>query len=151
MGKKRLTLQHDYPTPPEAVWQLAIDFDAFAKAMEGVATFRNMPTGALEQGMVIDAEVSLLGKLPWQPHHMEIEVCDHEAMIFQSRERGPGIKSWDHHLQVTATDTGSRLTDTVEIEAERSWLTPIYALWARFVYTRRHAPRLAMLTQLQEA
>lgn len=151
MSKKRLTLHHDYPAPPEAVWQLAIDFDAFAEAMKGVATFRNMPSGLLQQGMVIDAEVSLFGKLPWQPHHMEIELCDHEAMMFQSRERGPGIKSWDHHLQVTETETGSRLTDTVEIEAERSWLTPIYARWAHLVYTRRHAPRLAMLTQMQEA
>ncbi|WP_375572821.1 SRPBCC family protein [Ahrensia marina] len=147
----RIVLSHDYPAPPQAVWQLAIDFDAFAKAMQGVATLRNLPTGRLQQGMVIDAEVSLLGKLPWQPHHMEIEVCDHQAMTFQSRERGPGIKRWDHHLKVTKTNTGCRLTDTVEIEAERSWLTPIYALWARFVYTRRHAPRMEMLNQLQEA
>ena len=148
-----VVLHHDYDAAPRDVWAVATDWDCFIRAMEGVAAFRGLPDEPLHEGQRIEAEVSLFGKLPWQPHVMQLERFDPEAMEFQSREASTGVKRWDHHLTVTAHKGGALLTDTIEIEAERFWMTPLFVLWARFVYRRRHAPRLAMLAtpSLKEA
>lgn len=59
------------------------------------------------------------------------------------------ITRWDHTLTVAATDVGSELSDTVEIEA--GWLTPFAGRWAKHMYARRHGPRKAMLGEIDAA
>ncbi|MGR3436872.1 MAG: SRPBCC family protein [Shimia sp.] len=142
---RRVVLAHDYDAPPGAVWALAVDFAALARAMRGLVTFRGLPEGRIRAGQVIEAEARLLGVSPWRPHRMEVEVCDDAAMTFQSRESGPGLRRWDHRLTVASHGTGARLSDVVEVEADRPWQTPILARWARIAYRRRHAARRAML------
>ena len=39
---------------------------------------------------------------------------------------------------------GSRLTDRIEIDA--GLLTPLFVMWARYLYKARHKPRMRMLT-----
>ncbi|MCF2872387.1 SRPBCC family protein [Octadecabacter sp. G9-8] len=137
-------LYHQYDASPDAVWDVATDFAAFADVMDGIVTFTGMPTeGRCETGQVFDVQVRLFGKLPPQDYHMEVEFCDDTARVFQSRERGAGIKRWDHRLTVQPHGNGAQLHDHIEIDA--GVLTPLYRLWAKFVYSKRHKPRLALL------
>jgi len=137
-------LYHDYAAPARDVWDVATDFAAFADVMDGIVSFSGMPTqGRCATGQVFDVKVRLFGKLPPQDYHMEVELCDDDAMMFQSRERGAGIKRWDHRLTVSSVENGSILHDHIEIDA--GLMTPLYRLWAKFVYTRRHKPRLRLL------
>lgn len=137
-------LYHQYDAPPRAVWDVATDFAAFADVMDGIVTFSGMPTtGRCATGQVFDVKVRLFGKLPPQDYHMEVETCDDTAMTFQSRERGAGITRWDHRLTVSPDGNGAVLHDHIEIDA--GFMTPLYRLWAKFVYTKRHKPRLRLL------
>lgn len=142
-----LVITHYYQSPPDKVWRVATYFQCFTEAMHGVATFEGMPaTGHLEQGQVFDVKVRLFGKLPPMDYHMEILECDHEAFQFLSVERGGSVKRWVHQLTVTPNGTGARLTDCVTVNAGLS--TPLMRLWARYVYAKRHAPRLRMLGEV---
>tara|TARA_B100000378_G_C18029800_1_gene407119 strand:- start:1309 stop:1587 length:279 start_codon:yes stop_codon:yes gene_type:complete len=78
---------------------------------------------------------------------MEVLECDNEAMILRSFEKGAGVKSWRHTLTVEPLQSGSRLRDVIEIEA--GWMTWAFARWARFLYRKRHEPRIQMLANMQ--
>lgn len=140
---KTVHLTHDYPASPERVWALATDYDALAQVMEGVVTFEGLPGGRVREGQKIDVMVSLFGKLPKQPYHMEVLECDDSRMVLRSSEVGAGVREWRHTLNVTPTAEGSRLSDRIEIDA--GWLTWAFALWARYLYRARHKPRLRLL------
>jgi len=142
---RTVTLTHDYPAPPETVWALAIDLDMLQEIMAGVVTFEGLPSGRVHEGQAMTVMVSLFGKLPAQPYHMEVLECDGAAMGWRSSERGAGVKSWRHTLTVGPLATGSRLRDVIEIDA--GWLTWAFAAWARFLYRKRHAPRLRLLAR----
>lgn len=111
--------------------------------MARLATFEGLPTGRTATGQTMNVMVSLFGKLPKQPYYMEILACDDERMILRTFEQGAGVKSWRHTLTVTETPSGSRLTDSIEIDA--GLMTPIFALWAKYLYSARHKPRLKLL------
>lgn len=142
---KTVRLSHDYDASPARLWALATDFAALEEVMKGLIRFEGLPEGRTETGMKTDVMVSLFGKLPAQPYHMEVLECDDDAMILRSSEKGAGVKSWNHTLTVTPTGTGSRLTDHIEIDA--GWLTPLFAAWARYLYSKRHAPRQRLLAE----
>ena len=138
-----VTLSHDYPYPPEMVWNIATDFAALEEVMKGRIAFSGLPEGRTRTGQIIDVGVSLFGVLPEQPYRMEVLECDDEAMVLRSSELGAGVKKWDHTLTVTPLENGARLSDRIEIEAGH--LTPLFAAWAKYVYKSRHAPRLRLL------
>lgn len=140
---KTVHLTHDYPVSPERLWTLATDYGALARVMEGVVAFEGLPEGRVQEGQKIDVMVSLFGKLPKQPYHMEVVECDDSRMVLRSSEKGAGVKEWRHTMSVTPAPGGSRLTDTIEIEA--GLLTGAFALWARYLYGARHKPRLRLL------
>lgn len=140
---KTVHLTHDYPVSPERLWTLATDYGALARVMEGVVAFEGLPEGRVQEGQKIDVMVSLFGKLPKQPYHMEVVECDDSRMVLRSSEKGAGVKEWRHTMRVTPAPGGSRLTDTIEIEA--GLLTGAFALWARYLYGARHKPRLRLL------
>lgn len=142
---RTITLIHDYPAPARAVWDIATDMDSYREVMGRLMTFDALPSGAITQGQKVDVRVSLFGITPWQDYAMTVEACDHAAMTFQSDEHGAGIKSWRHHLRVEDTQNGSRLTDTVEVDA--GWKTPLFVWWAGVVYRARHKPRLRILAR----
>ncbi|MEL6838958.1 MAG: SRPBCC family protein [Pseudomonadota bacterium] len=141
-------ITHDYAASPADVWHVATDFACFAEAMKGVATFEGMPqTGALSAGDVFDVKVRLFGWLPPMDYHMQLAEFDPERHRFRSIESGGAIREWEHVLTVIPVDGGARLTDTVTIDAGLS--TRLMRLWARFVYRRRHVPRIRMLARLR--
>ncbi len=132
-----------YPVEADRLWSLATSYDALARVMKGIVAFDGLPEGHVQTGQKLDVGVSLFGVLPNQPYRMEILKCDGETMIMQSQEIGAGVKSWHHRMQVVPTENGSRLRDHVEIDA--GWATPVFALWARYLYNARHKPRLRLL------
>ena len=141
-------IEHDYDAAPADVWHVATDFACFLEAMKGIATFDGMPTqGRVKAGQSFDTKVRLFGRMPPMDYHMEVVACDDEAMRFESHEYGGSIKSWRHALQVTETPRGARLTDRIQIDA--GLMTPLMRLWAKFVYNRRHQPRVQMLTAME--
>lgn len=140
---RTVKLIHDYAAPARDVWQIAIDYDCLSEVMAGLVTFEGLPSGRVQAGQSMTVMVSLFGKLPAQPYHMEVIAFDDDEMRFQSSERGAGVKSWTHTLHVTPTEAGCQLSDTIEIEA--GWKTGMFALWARYLYSKRHAPRLRIL------
>lgn len=142
---KTIHLSHDYPCPPETLWALVTDLDALAKVAEGIVVMHGLPSGRIYTGQSVDVMVSLFGKLPAQPYHMAVLECDDTALRFRSAEKGAGVKSWNHTAQVTATETGSRLTESIQIDA--GLMTWAFAAWARYLYRARHAPRLRMLKE----
>jgi ligand-binding SRPBCC domain-containing protein len=142
---KTVRIENSYPYPADRVWALATDFASFTEVMDGIVTFEGLPTGRTETGQKISVQVSVLGKLPKQSYHMEVVECDDQTMLLRSSERGAGIKSWRHTLRVIPTLDGCKLTDEIEIDA--GWKTPVFALWARYVYNARHKPRLRILAR----
>lgn len=136
---------NEYPVSPKQLWDVVIDGDKFEEIMEGIATFDGMPSGKIYTGQHIVVDVSVLGIFPKQKYEMQVVECDEEKMVFRSSEKGAGIKSWKHTGTVTATVDGSLLRDEIAVDA--GLMTPIYALWAKYVYTARHKPRLRILTQ----
>nr|WP_321509497.1 SRPBCC family protein [uncultured Celeribacter sp.] len=144
---KTVVLQHEYDAAAQDVWALATDLDALKEIMEGVVTFEGLPGGRVYEGQQITVQVSLFGKLPSQPYFMEVLECDDKAMILRSSEKGAGVKSWRHTLTVEPTASGSRLRDVIEIDA--GWITWAYALWAKYLYGKRHKPRVRLLADMQ--
>lgn len=142
---KTIELIHHYDAPARAVWEVAIDYDCLSEVMDGLVTFEGLPTGRVEAGQSITVMVSLFGRLPAQPYQMEVMEFDNDNMVLTSSERGAGVKSWQHTLRVSATQTGSQLCDKIEIDA--GWATWIFARWARYIYRKRHAPRVRILAR----
>lgn len=140
---RRVELIHEYDAPAREVWEIAIDYACLAEVMQGLISFVGLPTGRVKSDQAITVMVSLFGKLPSQPYDMQIVEFDDAKMSFTSSERGAGVKSWRHSLQVKPTATGCQLTDKIEIDA--GLLTWPFALWARFLYRKRHNPRLKIL------
>ena len=143
---KTVTLSHDYDFPPEDVWFVATDLDCLKVAVEGVIAFRGLPGGQIYKGQDITVDVSLFGRLPYQPYRMRVVECDATVFRFRSDEVGAGVRSWRHHLWIEVTQTGCNLHEEIEIDA--GLLTPLFRAWARFLYKRRHEPRLRMLARL---
>ncbi|WP_299891677.1 SRPBCC family protein [uncultured Ruegeria sp.] len=137
-----VTVQNDYPVSASRLWAMATDYAALSEVMEGLVSFEGLPAGRTQTGQRLEVMVSLFGKLPAQPYRMEVLECDNQRMILRSSERGAGVKTWLHSLSVTEIESGSRLHDRIEIDA--GMLTPVFALWARYLYRARHKPRLRL-------
>lgn len=140
---KTVRLRHVYAHPPEQVWRVATDLDCLKEAVKGLLSFEGLPSGAIHKGQVIDVKVSMFGILPAQPYRMTLTEFDDAGFMFVSQEQGMGVERWQHTLRVLPQAQGAELIDEIEIEA--GWRTPMIAAWARFMYKRRHQPRLRML------
>ena len=138
-----IDLVHDYAAPPAQVWAVATDLACLQKAMKGIVRYHGLPNAPLALGQVIRTEFQAFSIGPRTPWTMEIVRFDAADMRLLSHEHGGVVKSWNHTINVTPTPDGARLHDHIEIEAGA--LTPLYAAWARFMYARRHKPRLRML------
>ena len=145
MGTIRVT--NDYPVAPDALWDISTDMGAMARTMKGLLRYDGLVPCRAHMGLVLRYGVSLFGILPSRPCRVEFVAFDEDAMTFETVETGPGLRSWNHRMRVVPAAGGSRLVEAVEIEAEAAWQTPLFERFARHVYRRRHAPRLAMLMQ----
>lgn len=145
---RTVRVAHDYSYPARQVWDVVIDLDHLKTVTKGLVSFRNLPSGQISQGQHIHVDVSLFGWMPYQPYEMTILALDEAHMSFQSSEVGAGVKSWTHSLVVIPDDKGCRISETIEIDAGLA--TPIFAAWPKFLYRRRHAPRLRILAELAQ-
>ncbi len=142
---RTVVVKNDYPVSADRLWAIATDYGSLAEIMKGIAIFEGLPSGRAKTGQKLSVTVSLFGKLPPQPYYIEVVECNDDNMVLHSVERGAGVKAWRHTLTVEATPSGSRLTDRIEIDA--GFLTFLFALWARYLYSARHKPRLKMLSK----
>lgn len=142
----RIEVVNEYPVSVGRLWSVATDLGALAMTMKGLLRYDGLPDCRARAGMVLDYEVSLLGLLPPRPWRVEVLVLDEAAHRFVTREAGAGLRRWDHTMVAEDMPGGSRLIESVEVEAEAAWQTPIFRAFAAHVYRRRHAPRLALLT-----
>ena len=140
-GTVRVT--SDYPVSADALWAITKDLDALVEMNSRMVKMEGVPSGDMYGGQVIEATVSLFGKLPPQPYRIDVLTVDDDARCFTSSEHGSGVKSWNHTGRVEETATGSRLIDVIEIDA--GWKTPLVVFWANRLYRARHKPRLALL------
>lgn len=134
-----------YPVSADKLWQVATDLDDLNEIAGRAISFRGLPNGRLTTGRSIDVTISLLGLLPRRAYHIEVLECDDIRRTLRSSERGAGVDAWLHTMVVSETAEGSVLIDRIEIEA--GWLTLAASIWAKFVYRRRHGPRLRILHQ----
>jgi hypothetical protein len=141
----RVTVANDYPVPVRRLWDVATDLGALAHTMRGLLRYDGLPTGRARAGMVLDYQVSLLGLLPPRPWRVEVIEQDEATHRFVTREHGAGLRRWDHTMIAVETPDGSRLIETVEVEADAAWQTPIFFRLANHIYRRRHRPRLELL------
>ncbi len=141
-----VSLTHLYDHPAALVWQVVTDLDCLKQVTSSLLTYRSLPSGQIYEGQELLVDVSLFGKLPYQPYLMKVVSFEPERFYFQSSESGAGVKSWKHKLQVTAINGHSRIDERIEIDAGLK--TPLFKAWARFMYQRRHQPRLDILKSL---
>ena len=139
----RVHVEHIYAASPDAVWDIALDFEALADLSAGSVTYRGLPAGRVAQGDMIDFEVSPFGPLPWKPYRVEMVEVDHDARRFVSLEHGAGVKTWRHTLTVVPEGEGARQIDEIEIDA--GWMTPVIVRLARRMYAKRDSPRRRLL------
>lgn len=142
-------LTHEYDYPAELVWHVATDFAYFECIMRGLISFKNLPEGQLVEGQEIDLEVSLFGKLPYQPYSVHIIKYNKQERTFISSEKGAGVRSWVHELKVIADEAGDGCKICEQIKIDAGILTPVFAAWARFLYKKRHPRRLDLLAELE--
>ncbi|MQQ09850.1 hypothetical protein GFB49_15400 [Epibacterium sp. SM1979] len=140
---RSVQLSHEYPYSAEQVWAVATDLDHLRTVTQGLLAFRDLPSGQIHSGQHLNVQVSLFGRLPYQPYEMTVVSCDPTQMTFQSEEVGAGVKYWRHSLAVVPTAAGCRIDEQIAIDAGH-W-TWAFAAWARFLYRRRHAPRMRIL------
>lgn len=65
------------------------------------------------------------------------------TVIRLNHEHGGAVRRWGHTMTAVPIEGGSRLPDEIEIDAGLT--PPVHAAWGRFMYGRRHEPRLKML------
>ena len=136
-----------YPGDADTVFAEALNFAELREAMRGLARYEGLPAGEAFEGQSVVVDVTLFGFLKNPGHSMHVERLDRAARILQSREHNASVSRWDHTLSVQPLpgsngDDGCLWTDRVVIDAPRgAWGT---ALFARFVYARRHRHRGAL-------
>ena len=140
---KTVTLATSYSVSADDLWKIVTSYDALGKIAGRAISFRGLPEGEFEAGQSIEVSISLLGLLPRQEYHINILERDDEFRVIKSSEHGAGVKVWQHTLVVSESADGCTLVDIVNIQA--GWLTLPAALWAKFIYRRRHVPRLRLL------
>ena len=63
-------VERSYEASAERLRALATDYDALAEVSGRYVNFRGLPSGRGRAGQVLEVEVSLFGRLPWQPYQM---------------------------------------------------------------------------------
>ncbi|NIY73890.1 SRPBCC family protein [Marivivens donghaensis] len=140
---KTVKLSHWYDVPPAKLWDIVTDYDALAEVCQPLLAFEGLPEGRVREGQDFTVKVRLFGRLPAQDYRMRVVRCDDKAMQFESDEVGAGVKTWQHLLNITPEGSGSRLDENITLDA--GVLTPLFALWARKLYSHRDGPRRVLL------
>ncbi|TRW97511.1 hypothetical protein FNJ84_08365 [Paracoccus sp. M683] len=140
-----IDVTHDYDVSPDRLRMLVTDFGALAETMQGRARLYGLPSGRLQQGQVLDVQISLFGVMPRRPYRIEVLECDDRLRHLRSSKNGMGVRRRDHRVRVLDLPQDSRLHDRIELDA--GWRTALFAAWVRRMYRARHKPRLRMLAE----
>jgi hypothetical protein len=136
---RELTVTARYPSDPDSTYAKALSFREMAEATRGVAVYRNMPEGDMEQGKTYVIDV-LVWRVMHNPHYtVHVETLDRANRVVQSREEGWMIRQWDHTLTVEPDGDGCLWTDRLVIDC--SWATGFMTWVARVLYRTRHRNR----------
>lgn len=136
-----LTVAAFYPRDADAVFAEAIDLDAMVAATRGLATYKGLPSGSLEEGQSYQTYVTVWGWMHNPRYRIHVERLDPAARLVQSREQGRAIRRWDHTLTVEDAPGGCIWTDRVHVDS--GWLTPYMVRVGRHLYQHRHRTREA--------
>lgn len=134
-----LTVSARYARPADAVFADALSFAEMAEATRGVAVYKDMPEGAMEQGRTYTLNVTVWGIMRNPRYQVHVERVDPVARVVQSREFGWMIRQWDHRLTVTPDGDGCVWTDRIVIDC--SWATGYMSWVAKVLYRTRHRNR----------
>jgi hypothetical protein len=136
---KELTVTARYPRHADSVFADALSFAEMAEATRGVAVYRDMPEGAMEEGRTYTLNVTVWGVMRNPNYQVHVERVDHAARQVQSREFGWMIRQWDHTLSVVPEGDGCIWTDHIVIDC--SWATGYMSWVAKVLYRTRHRNR----------
>lgn len=136
---RELTVTARYARDADAVFAEALSFAEMARATRGVAVYRDLPGGDMEEGRTYTLNVTVWGVMRNPEYRMHVERLDRPARLIQSREAGWMIRQWDHTLEVTPDGDGCLWSDRIVIDC--GWATGYMSWVARVLYRRRHANR----------
>jgi hypothetical protein len=136
---RELTVTARYPRDADTVFAEALSFDEMARATRGVAVYKDLPEGSMEEGRTYTLNVTVWGVMRNPHYQVHVERLDHAGRRIQSREFGWMIRQWDHTLTVEPDGEGCRWTDRILIDC--SWATGYMSWVARTLYRKRHLNR----------
>lgn len=142
---KTVKIIHTYDVSATLLWSATTQYKILEQVAGRTISFKGLPDGEIIEGQSINVTISLLGLFPRQEYNIDIVLRDDTNKILRSAESGAGVNKWNHTATVSTWNSGSMLTDTIEIEA--GWLTIPAAIWANIIYRRRHKPRLRILAR----
>jgi ligand-binding SRPBCC domain-containing protein len=134
-----LTVSARYNRPADRVFAEALSFAEMAHATRGVAVYKDMPQGSMEQGRTYTLNVTVWGIMRNPNYQVHVERVDPVARTVQSREFGWMIRQWDHTLSVVPDGDGCVWTDRIVIDC--SWATGYMSWVAKVLYRTRHRNR----------
>ena len=134
-----LTVSARYPRPADAVFAEALSFAEMAEATRGVAVYKDIPQGSMEEGRTYTLNVTVWGIMRNPNYQVHVERVDPVARTVQSREFGWMIRQWDHTLTVTQVGDGCLWTDRIVIDC--AWATGYMSWVAKVLYRTRHRNR----------
>lgn len=134
-----LTVTARYPRDADSMFARALGFAEMAEATRGVAVYRDMPPGDMEEGRTYTLNVTVWHVMRNPNYQVHVERVDHAARTVQSREYGWMIRQWDHTLTVAPDGDGCLWTDRIVIDC--GWATGYMAWVAGILYRTRHRNR----------
>lgn len=131
-----------YNADAETVFTEALHFDEMTEAMSGLATYVGLPEREVVEGETLVVDITIWKVFKNTGHVMHVEKLDRENRILQSREHNNSLARWDHTLSVQPRGGQAIWLDVVVVDA--GWRTHLVALFAAYVYKRRHRHRQAL-------
>ncbi|MCE2843225.1 MAG: hypothetical protein ACK44O_05930 [Novosphingobium sp.] len=125
--------------PPEQVWDHVQTSRLLHYVARGMIRF--VPAGAPFPERWTAGEYRtwmwLFGIIPlgWQAIGIELPPQEPGRHVVRDNGHGPLIRRWDHWIEITAEEEGTRYVDRVHIEA--GLLTPLIWAFARLFYAHR--------------
>ena len=134
-----LSVSARYDRPADTVFAEALSFAEMAEATRGVAVYKDLPEGLIEEGRTYTLNVTVWGIMRNPNYQVHVERVDAQARVVQSREFGWMIRQWDHTLTVEPDGDGCIWTDRIVIDC--SWATGYMSWVAKVLYRTRHRNR----------
>jgi hypothetical protein len=140
---KTIIVSDRYTASAAELWAHVVRYDSLQAMMSGPFVSVRCPEGEEQVGHDVALTFRLFGRLPIGGWRFKVLARDDKARRLLSEEKGTGVRYWRHEIKIESEGEGSRLTDTITIDAGP--LTPLVVAFARRDYTRRHRLRKRML------